>query len=62
MAAFMQASDYVQWHGFYDLLKDREEIEDIAKGIRGIRQDKASKHWMSTSCSWHLHSSYLWNL
>ncbi len=34
MAAFMQAPDYVQWHGFYELLKDREEIEHMAEGIR----------------------------
>jgi hypothetical protein len=34
MAAFMQAPDYVQWHGFYELLQDREEIEHMAEEIR----------------------------
>jgi hypothetical protein len=34
MAAFMQAPDYVQWHGFYELLKDRTEIEHMAEEIR----------------------------
>jgi uncharacterized protein YxeA len=34
MAAFMQAPDYVQWHGFYDLFQDRVEIEHMAEEIR----------------------------
>ncbi|UCH88606.1 MAG: ammonia-forming cytochrome c nitrite reductase subunit c552 [Thermoplasmata archaeon] len=34
MGAFMAGPDYVQWHGFYDLLHDREEIEHMAEEIR----------------------------
>jgi hypothetical protein len=34
MGAVMQAPDYVQWHGFYDLLQDRVEIEHMAHDIR----------------------------
>jgi hypothetical protein len=34
MGAFMQGADYVQWHGFYDLLQDRIEIEHMVAEIR----------------------------
>ncbi len=34
MGSFMQGPDYVQWHGFYELLQDRVEIEDMAEDIR----------------------------
>ncbi len=34
MGAFMMAPDYVQWHGFYELLQDRVEIEHMAEDIR----------------------------
>jgi hypothetical protein len=34
MGAFMMGPDYVQWHGFYELLADRVEIEHMAKEIR----------------------------
>jgi hypothetical protein len=33
MGAFMQGADYVQWHGFYDLLKAGVEIEQMAEEI-----------------------------
>jgi hypothetical protein len=36
MGAFMQAPDYVQWHGFYDLLHDKVEIEHMAEEIRSL--------------------------
>jgi formate-dependent nitrite reductase cytochrome c552 subunit len=39
MGAFMQAPDYVQWHGFYDLLHDRAEIEQIAHELRSGGED-----------------------
>jgi cytochrome c553 len=39
MAAFMQAPDYVQWHGFYELLRDREEIEHMAEEIRRLASE-----------------------
>ncbi|MCL7414404.1 MAG: PGF-CTERM sorting domain-containing protein, partial [ANME-2 cluster archaeon] len=29
------APDYVQWHGFYEMLQDRVEIEEMAEQIRG---------------------------
>lgn len=35
MGAFMMGPDYVQWHGFYDLLEDRIEIDRMAKELRG---------------------------
>jgi hypothetical protein len=34
MGAFMMGPDYVQWHGFYELLKDRIEIEHMANELR----------------------------
>jgi hypothetical protein len=34
MGAFMMGPDYVQWHGFYDMLIDRVEIEHMAAEIR----------------------------
>ena len=34
MGSFMMAPDYVQWHGFYDMLQDRVEIEHMAEEIR----------------------------
>jgi hypothetical protein len=34
MGAVMQAPDYVQWHGFYELLLDKVEIEEMAEEIR----------------------------
>ncbi|WP_177187952.1 multiheme c-type cytochrome [Methanolobus profundi] len=51
MGAFMLGPDYVQWHGFYELLKDRAELEEMAENIRlnaeleeqlGIEGTKAS--------------------
>ncbi len=42
MAAFMQAPDYVQWHGFYELLKDREEIEHMAEEIRAASEESGT--------------------
>ncbi len=34
MGAFMMGPDYVQWHGFYDVLIDKVEIEHMAEEIR----------------------------
>jgi nitrate/TMAO reductase-like tetraheme cytochrome c subunit len=34
MGAFMMGPDYVQWHGFYELLKNRIEIEHMANELR----------------------------
>jgi formate-dependent nitrite reductase cytochrome c552 subunit len=34
MGAFMMGPDYVQWHGFYDILEDRVEIEQTAEELR----------------------------
>jgi formate-dependent nitrite reductase cytochrome c552 subunit len=39
MGAVMQAPDYVQWHGFYDLLQDRVEIEHMAHEIRAAAEE-----------------------
>ncbi len=39
MGAFMQGPDYVQWHGFYELLKDRVEIEEMADDIRRLASE-----------------------
>ncbi len=35
MGAFMMGPDYVQWHGFYELLEDKMEIDRIAEELRG---------------------------
>jgi len=34
MGAFMMGPDFVQWHGFYDILEGRVEIEHIAEELR----------------------------
>lgn len=39
MGAFMMGPDYVQWHGFYELLKDRIEIEHMANELRNTGQN-----------------------
>lgn len=39
MGAFMMGPDYVQWHGFYELLKDRIEIEHMADELRNTEQN-----------------------
>ena len=40
MGAFMQGPDYVQWHGFYELLQDRVEIEHMAEDIRAAAEEE----------------------
>jgi hypothetical protein len=39
MGAFMMGPDYVQWHGFYELLNDRIEIEHMANDLRNSGQN-----------------------
>ncbi len=39
MGAFMMGPDYVQWHGFYDLLIGKVEIEHMAQEIRDAVND-----------------------
>jgi hypothetical protein len=34
MGAFMLGPDFVQWHGFYELKKDKAELDDMAQQIR----------------------------
>ncbi|MCK5253391.1 MAG: hypothetical protein KAQ96_10585, partial [Thermoplasmata archaeon] len=36
---FMQGPDYVQWHGFYELLQNRVEIEHMAEDIRAEAEE-----------------------
>ncbi|WP_455368533.1 multiheme c-type cytochrome [[Eubacterium] cellulosolvens] len=43
MGAFMMGPDYVQWHGFYELLKDRIEIEHMANDLRNTEQNNIEK-------------------
>jgi hypothetical protein len=38
MGAFMMGPDYVQWHGFYELLKDRVEIDHMAEELRAKKE------------------------
>jgi hydroxylamine dehydrogenase len=33
--AFMGGADFVQWHGNYELLLKRTEIEEMAEALRG---------------------------
>jgi len=40
MGAFMQGPDYVQWHGFYELLQGRVEIEHMAEDIRAAAEEE----------------------
>lgn len=39
MGAFMMGPDYVQWHGFYELLKERIEIDHMANELRNTEQN-----------------------
>ena len=39
MGSFMQGPDYVQWHGFYELLQNRVEIEHMAEDIRAEAEE-----------------------
>lgn len=39
MGAFMMAPDYVQWHGFYEMLQDKVEIEHMAEEIRANAEE-----------------------
>lgn len=34
MGAFMLGSDFVQWYGFYEMLKNEAELEEMAEQIR----------------------------
>lgn len=34
MGAFMLGPDYVQWYGFYEIQRDRAELEEMAEQIR----------------------------
>ncbi|WP_406661380.1 multiheme c-type cytochrome [Methanolobus sp. ZRKC3] len=34
MGAFMLGPDFVQWHGFYEILRDEAELEEMAEQIR----------------------------
>jgi hypothetical protein len=42
MGAFMMGPDYVQWHGLYDLLKDRIEIEHMTNELRNTGQNNTA--------------------
>jgi hypothetical protein len=39
--AFMGGPDFVQWHGNYELLLHKVELEEMAKKIRAEAKDKA---------------------
>jgi len=44
MGAFMQGPDYVQWHGFYELAKNKAEFNDMVAEIKttGGSEDKTA--------------------
>ncbi len=42
MGASMMGQDYVQWHGFYELLKDKVEIEHMAEELKEKSNKKAA--------------------
>ncbi|UCD92049.1 MAG: hydroxylamine oxidoreductase [Methanobacteriota archaeon] len=47
MGAFMQGPDYVQWHGFYELLQDTVEIEHMAEELRAAQAPEADDNvWL----------------
>ena len=48
MGAFMMAPDYVQWHGFYEMLADKVEIEHMAEEIRASAEAGADESTPST--------------
>ncbi|MFQ6063078.1 MAG: multiheme c-type cytochrome [Methanosarcinales archaeon] len=48
MGAFMMGPDYVQWHGFYEMLKDKVEILHMEKEIRGIPGDLNGDNLVNT--------------
>ncbi|MCL7413611.1 MAG: hypothetical protein M8353_08360 [ANME-2 cluster archaeon] len=42
--AFMMGPDYVQWHGFYEMLQDRVEIDHMAEELRNTpKADTSNK-------------------
>jgi hypothetical protein len=49
MGAFMMGPDYVQWHGFYDMLHDRAEIEQIAAELRREAEAERSLVFLATN-------------
>jgi formate-dependent nitrite reductase cytochrome c552 subunit len=51
IGAFMMGPDYVQWHGFYELLQDRVEIEHMAEELRSQveEMDERSMVFLATN-------------
>ncbi|MCJ2669709.1 MAG: cytochrome c3 family protein [Candidatus Thermoplasmatota archaeon] len=51
MGAFMMGPDYVQWHGFYEMLQDKIEIEHMAEELRSQEQqdlkDAETATWLN---------------
>ena len=51
MGAFMMGPDYVQWHGFYEMLQDMIEIEHMAEELRSQEQqdmkDAETTTWLN---------------
>ena len=58
MGAFMQGPDYVQWHGFYDMLQDRVEIEHMAEEIRN-QEKNVEQNDISQSFVWNWYMVFL---
>ena len=54
MGAVMQAPDYVQWHGFYELLKDKVEIEEMAEELRAKAEDSGKEVQAPDNTPWYL--------
>jgi len=46
MGAFMMGPDYVQWHGFYELLKDKVEIDHMAEELQNKGEKGANQSFM----------------
>jgi hypothetical protein len=44
MGAWMMGPDYTQWHGFYEMLGDRVEIEHIAEELRAAANETVPEH------------------
>jgi hypothetical protein len=51
MGAFMMGPDYVQWHGFYEMLQDKIEIEHMAEELRNQKEleqkDAETATWLT---------------
>jgi hypothetical protein len=63
MGAFMMGPDYVQWHGFYEMLQDKVEIEHMAGELRNQSMENGERSMVFLATSGHDNKVILkWNI